>query len=227
MPGELMKDLLYARFARYARALSSGARLSLLEYAAQGECSVETLAARAELSVANASKHLQLLKQTGLVTARRDGLRVLYRLAGDDVVALVAALQTVARTRDAKIGQLIDDHLTRHDGIEPVTAAQLLDRIERGSVTIVDARPAEEYAAGHISGAVSFPMERFEKLLSTLPKRREVIAYCRGPYCLLSLQAVVLLRRRGWRARRLEIGLPEWRAAGLPVAYTLVDRRTE
>lgn len=212
-----MKAALYEQLARVALALASPARLQILEFVAQGERSVEALAAMTGLSVANTSKHLQALRQAGLVVPRRQGLRVYYSLAGDDVVMLVSALRTVAEHRLAEVERLVRQWLAHRDEMEPIPAAELLERAKKGLVTVLDVRPAEEYAAGHIPGAINVPVDRLESVLSRLPKRKEVIAYCRGPYCLMSFQAVEKLRKRGLRARRLENGLPEWRAAGLPV----------
>jgi rhodanese-related sulfurtransferase/predicted transcriptional regulator len=214
---ESLKSSLYAQLARVALALGSPGRLQILEYVAQGERSVEALASMSGLSVANTSKHLQALRQAGLVTARKEGLRVYYLLAGDDVVALVSALRAVAERRVAEVERLVKLWLGRRDEMEPVRAAELLERAKRGLVTVLDVRPAEEYAAAHIPGAINVPLDKLESFLSRLPKRKEVVAYCRGPYCLMSFDAVETLRTRGWRARRLENGLPEWRAAGLPV----------
>lgn len=211
------KSALYAQLARVALALGSPGRLQILEYVAQGERSVETLASMSGLSMANTSKHLQALRQAGLVTARKEGLRVYYLLAGGDVVALVSALRTVAERRVAEVERLVKLWLAHRDEMEPVRAVELLARARKGLVTVLDVRPAEEYAVAHIPGALNVPLDRLESFLSRLPKRKEVVAYCRGPYCLMSFDAVERLRKRGWRARRLENGLPEWRAAGLPV----------
>lgn len=212
-----MKSALFEQLARVALALGSQGRLRILEFVAQGERSVENLAAMTGLSVANTSKHLQALRQAGLVVARKEGLRVYYSLAGDDVVALVSALRSVAEHRVAEVERLVRLWLAHRDEMEPIPAAELLERAKKGLVTVLDVRPAEEYAAGHIPGAINVPIDRLETFLSRLPKRREVVAYCRGPYCLMSFDAVEKLRKRGLRARRLENGLPEWRAAGLPV----------
>jgi rhodanese-related sulfurtransferase/DNA-binding transcriptional ArsR family regulator len=213
-----VKSALYTQLARVALALGSPGRLQILEYVAQGERSVEALASMSGLSVANTSKHLRSLRQAGLVTARKAGLRVYYLLAGDDVVALVAALRAVAERRVAEVERLLKLWLAHRDEMEAVPAAELLERAKKGLVTVLDVRPAEEYAAAHIPGAINVPLDRLESFLSRLPKRKEVVAYCRGPYCLMSFDAVDRLRKRGWRARRLENGFPEWRAAGLPVA---------
>lgn len=212
-----MKSALYEQLARVALALGSQGRLQILEFVAQGERSVDQLAAMTGLSVANTSKHLQALRQAGLVVARKEGLRVYYSLAGDDVVALVSALRAVAEQRVAEVERLVRVWLAHRDEMEPIPAAELLERAKKGLVTVLDVRPPEEYAAGHIPGAINITVDKLETFLSRLPKRKEVVAYCRGPYCLMSFEAVEKLRKRGLRARRLENGLPEWRAAGLPV----------
>ena len=169
------------------------------------------------LSVANASKHLQELRRAGLVQARKEGLRVFYELAGPDVVGLIAALGHVAEMRLAEMEQLVRTYITARDDLEPIPAAELFKRSKLGLVTVLDVRPALEYAAGHLPGAINVPVEDLPRHLRKLPKGREVIAYCRGPYCLLSVDAVALLRGKGLKARRLENGFPEWKAAGLPV----------
>jgi len=199
------------------KAVGSGDRLELLEYLAQGERTVEVLARLSGLSVANTSQHLQMLRQAGLVTARKDGLRVFYAVAGDDVIALYAALQRVAENRVAEVERLLRTWLAHRDELEPVAPAELIDRAKLGLVTVLDVRPAEEYAAGHLPGAINIPVDQLESRLAKLPRRREIVAYCRGPYCLMSFEAVATLRKRGLKARRLENGFPEWRAAGLPV----------
>lgn len=211
------KTRLYEAIGRVAAALGSAGRLQILEFVAQGERSVDALAAMTGLSVANTSKHLQALRQAGLVSARKEGLRVYYSLAGDDVTALVAALRAVAEQRVADVEQLLRLWLAHRDELEPVPARELLERAKKGLVTVLDVRPAEEFAAGHLPGAINVPLEKLESHLSKLPKRKEVVAYCRGPYCLMSFEAVAKLRKRGWQARRLQDGFPEWRAAGLPV----------
>jgi rhodanese-related sulfurtransferase len=169
------------------------------------------------LSVANTSKHLQALRQAGLVSARKEGLRVHYSLAGDDVAALLSALREVSEQRVAEVERLLRTWLAHRDELEPVPAREVLERAKKGLVVVLDVRPPEEYSAGHLPGAVNIPIHELAKRLQELPKRKEIIAYCRGPYCLMSYDAVSLLRTKGIKARRLEAGLPEWRAAGLPV----------
>jgi rhodanese-related sulfurtransferase len=211
------KSRLYEHLARVGTAFASAARLKLLEFVAQGERSVDALAAMSGLSIANCSKHLQVLRQAGLVTARKEGLRVYYAIAGDDVVALYSALQRVAENRVAEVERLVRTWLAHRDELEPVAPAELMERAKKGLVTVLDVRPAEEYAAGHLPGAINVPVDRLESQLAKLPRRKEIVAYCRGPYCLMSFEAVAALRKRGLKARRLENGFPEWRAAGLPV----------
>jgi rhodanese-related sulfurtransferase/DNA-binding transcriptional ArsR family regulator len=217
MSSDPAKERLYQAIGRVAAALGSAGRLQLLEFVAQGERSVDALATMTGLSVANTSKHLQALRQAGLVSARKQGLRVYYAIAGDDVSLLLAALRGVAEHRAADVEKLLQAWLAHRDELEPVPARVVLERVKRGLVTVLDVRPAEEYAAGHLPGAINVPVERLEKYLSKLPKRKEVVAYCRGPYCLMSFEAVEKLRKRGFKAKRLENGYPEWRAAGLPV----------
>jgi rhodanese-related sulfurtransferase/DNA-binding transcriptional ArsR family regulator len=211
------KARLYESIGRVALALGSAGRLQILEFVAQGERSVDTLAAMTGLSVANTSKHLQALRQAGLVHARKEGLRVYYTLAGDDVSLLLAALRAVAEHRAADVEKLLRTWLAHRDELEAVPAREVLERLRKGLVTVLDVRPAEEYAAGHVPGAINVPIDKLETYLAKLPKRKEVIAYCRGPYCLMSFDAVEKLRRRGFKAKRMEDGYPEWRAAGLPV----------
>ena len=217
MSTETAKRELYQSIAKVAQALASGNRLQLLEFMAQGERSVDALAAMAGVTVANASQHLQALRRAGLVAARKEGQRVYYRVAGDDVVRLYDGLRVVAESRLAEVRQLVNEFLGDRGALEPVLAEELLARAKKGLVTVLDVRPREEFEAGHLPGAVNIPMDRLESELARLPKKREVVAYCRGPYCLMSFDAVLKLRQRGWKARRLNEGYPEWKAAGLPI----------
>lgn len=214
--GNFKQDV-HAQLARVGHALSSGNRLALLDFVAQGPRSVEELATMARLSVANASKHLQELRRAGLVRARKEGLWVFYELAGADVVGLIGALGNVAETRLAEMQQLVRTYITARDDLEPIPAAELFKRSKLGLVTVLDVRPAREFVAGHLPGAINIPVEDLGKRLRQLPKGREIIAYCRGTYCLLSVDAVALLRTKGFKARRLEKGFPEWKASGLPI----------
>lgn len=219
MSSESPKRTLFAEFAGVAKALAHGHRLELLEQLAQGERSVEVLADRAGLSVANASQHLQQLRQAGMVTARREGKFVFYRLADEAVLDLLAALRRIAERNSAEVERLIRGYFHARDSLEPVSRAELLERIRAGLVTVLDVRPADEYALGHLPGAVNIPLKEIEARLAELDPCQEVVAYCRGPYCVLSYEAVSLLREHGFRARRLVDGLPEWRRAGLPVTF--------
>lgn len=214
--GNFKQDV-YAQLARVAKAVGHANRLELLEFVAQGPRSVDELANMTHLSVANASKHLQELRQAGRVRARKEGVRVFYEVSGADVVDLLGALRTVAEARVAEVSQLLRTYITARDDLEPIQAAELMKRAKLGLVTVLDVRPAEEYAAGHLPGAINLSMDALSGHLRRLPKGREVIAYCRGPYCLLSVDAVTLLRKKGYQARRLEDGFPEWKASGLPV----------
>jgi rhodanese-related sulfurtransferase len=178
---------------------------------------VEQLASLTATTVANTSQHLQKLKQAGLIAGRKDGLYVFYRLAGDEVVGLLSALSRVGEAYVADVERILRLYFAQKDALEPVPGQELLKRARKGLVTVLDVRPAEEYAAGHVPGAINIPIHELEKRLKELPKRREVVAYCRGPYCLMSYDAVAMLRKKGMKARRMEAGLPEWRFAGLPV----------
>lgn len=212
------KREVFANLARVGTALSSPIRIEYLELLAQAERSVEQLAGLTDTTIANTSQHLQKLRQAGLIVGRKDGLYVYYRLAGDEVVGLLSAISRVGEAYVAEVERIVRLYFAQKDELEPVPAKELLERARKGLVTVLDVRPAEEYAAGHVPGAINIPVHELEKRIKELPKRREVVAYCRGPYCLMSLEAVEKLRKKGWRARRLENGLPEWRAAGLPVS---------
>lgn len=216
------KKALFEQFASMAKALGHAHRLELLEALAQGERGVDALAKVSGLSIANASQHLQQLRQAGLVTSRKDGIRVLYRLTGEDVVSLLGALQHTAERHIAEVGSLINSYYTARDGLEPLSREELMTRLNEGSVTVLDVRPREEYEAGHVAGAVNVPLEDIERHLRDLPEGREVVAYCRGTWCVLSFDAMVALRKRGIAARRLEEGYPEWKAAGLPIEGSAV-----
>lgn len=211
------KREIFAELARIGTALSSPVRIEFLELLGQMERTVEQLAALTGASVANTSQHLQKLRQAGLIAGRRQGLYVFYRLAGDDVVGLLAELGRVGAARSAEIERIVRLYLAQKDDLEPVPSQELLKRARKGLVTVLDVRPAEEFAAGHLPGAVNIPIRELEKRLKELPKGKEIVAYCRGPYCLMSYDAVALLRKKGLNARRLEAGLPEWRLGGLPI----------
>ena len=219
MSRQTPKALLFEQFARIGQALSSGPRLELLELLAQGEYSVDALAQLTGLSVANTSRHLQQLRLAGLIVARKEGQFVHYRLAGDEVIRLIYALGAVGETYSAEVERLIKTFLADKDSLEPVPAEEVLERARNGLVTLLDVRPSHEYAAGHIPGAINIPLTEINKRLHELPANREVVAYCRGPYCLMAFEAVALLRKKGRKARRLQDGLPEWRLRGLPIEY--------
>jgi len=211
------KDRLYGQFARIGKALSSPHRLEILELLAQGERTVDSLATEIGLSLANASQHLQALRQAALVESRKEGLYVSYRLADSAVIDLCTALRTVAEHRLADLERLVHEHFGDRSDAEPVQMDELLKRARSENVVILDTRPATEYAAGHIAGAISVPVDDLQQRLRRLPKRKEYVAYCRGPYCVYADRAVEILRSTGRRARRLLEGFPEWRAAGFPV----------
>ena len=212
------KDALFEQIGRGAAALASPKRLELVDLLAQGERSVEELAAQAALTVANTSRHLQILKAAHLAAARREGQRVRYRLASPIVIDAYRALRALAEDRVAELPQLAVSYFDAADGIEPVPIDELRRRLKRGEAVVVDVRPRTEYAAGHVAGAISIPLAELERRLAELPRGREIVAYCRGRYCVLAAEAVRLLRRRGRSARRLAEGFPEWRDAGFPVA---------
>lgn len=206
--------------AQVARALGNGHRLALLERLAQGEASVETLAHTTDLTIGNASQHLQQLRRAGLVTARRAGKQMIYRLTDERIVTLLGLLREVAETNLAEmerlVGRLFADDDTESP-LEAVTRDELLSGLSSEKVVVLDVRPEEEYQAGHLPRAINAPVEKLEQMLDLLPADQEIVAYCRGPYCVLSHEAVQILRRRGFRVRRYEEGYPEWKAAGLPV----------
>lgn len=217
MSSESPKQALFAQFAAVAKAVAHPHRLELLEQLAQGERSVEVLADRTRVSVANASQHLQHLRRAGLVAARRDGKFVFHRLADDAVLGLLTSLRCIAELQSAEVERLVRSYFNDRDSLEAVSRPELIDRLKAGIVTVLDVRPEDEFALGHLPGAINLPLSELEKRLADLDPDREIVAYCRGPYCVLSYEAVAMLRARGFKVRRLEDGLPEWRAAGLPV----------
>ena len=227
MSSTTFKHQLFTHFARIGKAVSNANRLEILEFLAQGERSVEALARVCGLSVANTSQHLQQLRQAGLVAARKQGQRVYYRLSGDEVVALSAMLRRLAERQLAEVERLVDAYLSVKDGLEPVPAEELLGRVRSGLVTVLDVRPSEEFTAGHLPGAINVPLDQLESRLHQLPGDQEIVAYCRGPYCVLAFEAVAKLREKGFEARRLQDGFPEWKSAGLPVETTSGDGASE
>ncbi len=219
MSSNHFKQELFAQFARVGKAMSNGNRLELLEFIAQGERSVDELAKVSGLSVANTSQHLKLLRQAGLITCTKRGLKVFYRLSGDDVIDLFTSLRHVAEHRLADVQQLLNTFLTVKDDLEPIPATELLGRVRDGLVTVLDVRPSEEYKAGHVPGAVNIPLSELEEHLNKLDTTQEVVAYCRGPHCVLAFDAVKKLRQKGITAHRMEDGFPEWKSAGLPIEH--------
>src|SRR5688572_21422470 len=214
---ESPKQRLVGQFAAVAKAVAHPHRLALLEQLAQGERSVELLADRVHLSTANASQHLQQMRQSGLVSGRRDGKFVFYRLADEAVLDLLASIRRVAERNLAEVDRVVRGYFDDRDSMEAVSRAELVQRMKLGLVTLLDVRPADEFALGHLPGALNLQLGELKRRLAKLDKSKEIVAYCRGPYCVLSYEAVALLRARGFKVRRLEDGLPEWRAAGLPV----------
>src|SRR6516225_1498688 len=213
------KQRIYANLAEIARALGHAHRLELLEHLGQGERSVEDLAVRTGLTVANTSRHLQILRRAALVEGRREGKRIFYRLVTEDaVVGLLRALSRVGEHNSAEIARVIASYCRARDEFEPVSREQLLDRLHSGMATVLDVRPEDEFQHGHLPDALNIPLPQLERRLAELPANREIVAYCRGPWCVLSFEAVALLRQRGYRVRRLEDGFPEWKMAGLPIA---------
>jgi len=213
------KAELFEQLAGVAKALSHPVRLELMEHLGQGERSVEALADLVGHSIANTSHHLLLLRRVGLADARKDGVHVFYRLSGDDVVDLLGALRGTAERHNAEVERVLAGYFRTRDGMEALSREELLRRAKDGLVTVLDVRPPGEFAAGHLPGAVNIQLSDLGKRLKDLPKDHEVIAYCRGAYCVLSFEAVAQLRKKGFRARRLEEGYPEWKAAGLPVEH--------
>jgi len=210
------KDALFDALASVAKALGSGRRAEIVDVLAQGERSVDEVAGEIGQSLANTSHHLRNLADAGLLQSRREGQRIIYRLTSDGVAELWAALRDVAASHVAEVEVLADRYLGERDAVEEVGAEELADRLDRGRVVVLDVRPPAEYAAGHIAGARSVPIDVLGEAAARLPRSREVIAYCRGPYCVYADDAVRLLRQRGYRARRLDTGYPEWERAGLP-----------
>jgi rhodanese-related sulfurtransferase/DNA-binding transcriptional ArsR family regulator len=211
------KHDLFAQFARVGKALSNANRLELLEFLAQGSRSVDALAKVSKLSIANTSQHLQQLRQAGLVTSRKEGLKVYYSISGDDVIGLLNSLRKVAERHLTDVDKLVNTYLTAKDSLAPIPAHELLEMVKQDLVTVLDVRPKEEFEAGHVRGAINIPASELEKHLQQLDSKQEIVAYCRGPHCILAFEAVEQLREKGFQARRLEDGFPEWKIAGLPV----------
>lgn len=216
-PNRIFKDAIYEQFSRIGRAVSSPKRLELLDLLCQGERTVEVLAKETGMSVANASQHLHVLRAARLVETEKAGLFVTYRLSDQAVCEFFRAMRVLAETRLAEVEQIKRQFLEGREGMEPVDRNALLRRVRKGEVTVLDVRPVEEYLAGHIPGAISIQLKELERHLSELPRKQEIVAYCRGPFCVLAIQAVEMLREKGFRAVRLEDGVQDWRAMGFPV----------
>lgn len=214
---ESFKKDLFAQFAIIGKSLSNGNRLEILEFLAQGERTVDSLANAANLSIANTSQHLQELKRSGLVTSRSEAQKSYYRLNDYSVVELLVLMRKIAENNLSDIHRLVSTYLVDKDNLEPIRRAELLKRVKKGDVTVVDVRPFEEYTAGHVPLAINIPLNELEQNFSTLPKSKEVIAYCRGPYCVLAFEAIAQLRSKGFKARRMEDGFPEWKLSSLPI----------
>ena len=211
------KNQLYEQFARIGKALSSAHRLELLEVLAQGEHSVEAVARETDMSIANASQHLQVLRAAQLVDVRREGVYIYYRLADEQVFTLWQTMRHVGEARIAEIDRIVETYLHDRNQLQPIGAAELLQRLVENNIILLDVRPVEECMAGHLPNALSIHVTELEDRLPELPQDREIVAYCRGPYCVFADEAVALLRSNGYSAHRLEQGLPDWRALGLPV----------
>ncbi len=216
-PARLFKTQIFEQLARIGKAVASPQRLEILDLLSQSPRTVESLARETGLSVANTSRHLQILRAARLVEAERDGVFVSYRLADEAVSDFLCTLRALAARRLAELERIARDFFRGQEALEPLDRRALLRRVRRGEVLVLDVRPRQEYEAGHIPGAISLPLRELRERLSELPREQEIVAYCRGPYCVLAAQAVELLRERGFRAVRLEDGVPDWRAQGLPV----------
>jgi rhodanese-related sulfurtransferase len=212
------KSELFEQFARIGKAMASSARIELLDLLSQAERTVEQLADLTDLSIANVSQHLQVLRRAQMVEVRRDGLYAYYRLADESIFRLWQAMRAVGEIRLAEIEHVVAAYLKDRKTLDPVTVEDLAKRLDEGSVVVLDVRPVEEFSAGHIPGALSIPVSELKRRLAELPRTKEIVAYCRGPYCVQSDEAVSLLKSAGFKVRRLEVGLPDWRANGMPVA---------
>jgi len=217
MPSDPFKKDLFAQFALVGKSLSNGNRLELLEFLAQGERTVDELAKISGLSVANTSQHLQGLRRSGLVKSRPEGQKSYYRLSDYSVVELLALVRKIAEENLAEIQVLISKYLSSKDDLEPISRGELLKRAQEGAVTVIDVRPEPEFESGHLPSAINIPLSALKDELKQLPRKIEIVAYCRGPFCVMAFEAVAQLRSKGFKARRLEDGFPEWKLEGLPV----------
>ncbi len=214
------KKKIFEQFARVAKSLANANRLELLESLAQGEKSVDALAQATGMSVANTSHHLQILRDSGLAASRKDGLQVFYRLSDDQIPTLMGCISRIAEKHLAEVERIVREHFDTRDTLTPVGRNELIARARKGDAMVIDVRPVAEYEAGHIPGAVNIPLDELTQHLATLPRDQEIVAYCRGPYCMLAFEAVARLREAGYQARRLEDGFPEWKAEKRPVGTT-------
>ncbi|MCL5060543.1 MAG: metalloregulator ArsR/SmtB family transcription factor [Candidatus Thermoplasmatota archaeon] len=212
------KKALFEQFARLAKAMASANRLELLETLAQGERSVDALAEASQMSIANTSHHLQVLREGGLVESRKEGVQVFYRLKDEAIPALLSIMGEIAERQLAEVERIVREHFASKDGLQPLRREELIRQVLAGEAVVIDVRPEGEYRSGHIQGAVNIPLEDLPKRLTELPKDQEIVAYCRGPYCILAYEAVEQLRKHGYRSRRLEGGFPEWKAERYPTA---------
>lgn len=217
MTGREFKDLVFGQFAKIAHAFSSPKRLEIIDILAQGERSVESLSGQVQMSVANTSRHLQILKNARLVESRRAGVQIVYRLADEEVYNCYYRLQSLAEKRSFEIKEVLQEFFEERDGMEPISKDELRKRIKNNDAVVIDVRPSDEYQQGHIAGAVSIPVAQLKNELNNIPKDRDIVAYCRGAYCVLSVEAIKILRKKGYRAYRLKEGYPEWNESGLPV----------
>lgn len=225
MPDQRVKGELFDQFARIGKGLASGRRIEILDILANGDRTVDALAEQVHLTIANTSQHLQILRDAGLVTSRREGTFVRYGLATPEVFEFWTSLRSLAANRLAEVERLVEAYVGSRDGLEPVSRKELYKRLRSGDrLVVLDVRPKDEFEAGHVPGAVSVPLAELERRLKQVPKNREIVAYCRGPYCAFAPEAVRVLNKRGYRARQLEDGFPEWSAAGLPIERS--DRRS-
>lgn len=217
MSSETFKKDLFAQFAQVGKSLSNGNRLELLEFLAQGERTVDELSKVSGLTVANTSQHLQGLRRSGLVKSRAEGQKSYYRISDYSVVALLALMRKIAEDNIAEIQILIADYLSSKDDLEPVSRDELLKRAKKGAITVLDVRPEQEFESGHLPSAINIQLSELKNEMRRLPRKKEVVAYCRGPFCILAFEAVKQLRSKGYKARRLEDGFPEWKLDGLPI----------
>ncbi len=224
MAANTFKKDLFAQFAQVGKSLSNGNRLELLELLAQGERTVDDLAKLSGLSVANTSQHLQGLKRSGLVKSRAEGQKSYYRLSDYSVVALLALLRKIAEKNIAEIQILISDYLSDKDNLEPISREELLKRAQKGAITVLDVRPEQEFKSGHIPNAINIQLSELKNELKQLSRKKEIVAYCRGPFCIMAFEAVGQLRSKGFKARRLEDGFPEWKLEGQAVEEGLISK---